>query len=72
MVRSRRGFYFWKITYPGILGRVHFQEISLLLIFGPFWVSELILWVSELILWLSKTVLVDVFGAVGAGGVTLY
>ena len=32
---TRRGFNFWKISIPGISGHAHFEEIALLLIFGP-------------------------------------
>ena len=32
--RTLRGFYFWKIDIPNILGHAHFEEISLLLISG--------------------------------------
>ena len=31
----RRGFCFWKISIPGISRHAHFEEIALLLIFGP-------------------------------------
>ena len=36
MVRSRRGFYFFKITILGILGHAHLGKMTVFLIFGAY------------------------------------